>query len=92
MSVPNLKWIIIIIIIQRQLVKRLNMALNSFKSYKGGPKISKLDRVTISHAHIDPETLNLCRHPSIYPYLLPVLLKLRMMVVQRSTQTSRQTS
>ena len=30
----------------------------------GCPKISKLGHVTVSHAPFEPETFNLCRHPS----------------------------
>ena len=45
------------------------MSLSKFKRIAlfihkllGGPKISKLGHVTLSHAHFDTET-NLCRHP-----------------------------
>ena len=32
----------------------------------GGPTILKLGHATLSHAPFEPETLNLCRHPSSY--------------------------
>ena len=34
----------------------------------GGPKISKLGHMTLSHAPFEPWTLNLCRNPSTHTY------------------------
>jgi len=34
----------------------------------GGPKISKLGHVTLSHAPFEPETLSLCRNPYSHTY------------------------
>jgi len=39
-------------------------SLDAFESYKGGPKFPKLGHVTLNHASLEPETLNLCRNSS----------------------------
>jgi len=42
--------------------------LKRIASSQGGPKISKLGHVTLSHAPFEPQSLNWCRNPSTHTY------------------------